>query len=173
MNQLKKVLLTTFAAMAATAMAQPAIAELNHEYISSKVNSLGITIEVGEDCGNAGKAFGSYSFTDNHLCLRSNLSPQQFDATVLHELVHIVQDCIGDGIRSSSGGSVIDWMTSNDTKKADLVLSNMMQELTARYRPEDIQKHIGSLGRDAWVEVEAYTFESKPDIVLKLLDQCN
>ena len=169
-NYLKKAAVSAFTLVAVLGM--PANAALNYEEIARKLHSIGVTTQVGV-CNSNPDVLGQYSSGRNHLCISQRITdPGIQEETVLHELVHVIQDCIGDGIQSPRMGSIAYYLHGGEVNEAQSLHRYMAGQVNNRYSRSHIADHITSLGADAWVELEAYALEDQPKVVLSLLDRC-
>ena len=161
------------AVTACAVFALPAHAGFNYEAIGRKLNSIGISTEVGT-CGDDPSVLGRYNSGINHLCINESIDDEALlEETVLHELVHAIQDCIGEGVASPHMGSIAGYL-NNQNRPAIVVMHDAMrQKVNDRYSYKFFKNYIESRGTNAWIELEAYALETNPDVVFDLLDRCN
>jgi len=108
---ISKYLLSALTAVATGLVSMPAVAGLNHTAISEHLKSIGVTTSYGECSfthGDDSQVLGTYNSEQNHFCISKSAttSAELFDEVVTHELTHVIQDCIGDGIASPNLGSI-------------------------------------------------------------------
>lgn len=172
-----KRFITAVAVVAAACVSIPeAKAGLDHTAIAAKLRSIGVTTSYG-DCGSNvhGEVLGSYNSGSNHFCISNKISDVNlFDETVIHEVVHVLQDCVGDGIGSADMGSLTAWLSGGDTVKEEAMDNKLIADLHKRNKLSHVDKWTSHLNENnKWIEREAYYFETSPLFVLKMLDQCN
>ena len=171
------------AAVAAVATACVSIpsaeAALNHTKIVEKLHSLGITTSYGKceppQGAAPGNILGSYNSSTNHFCISDTVTTNELlDEVVLHELVHVVQDCVGSGIASSNMGSITRYLSGGDTVHEEILDQGLIGTLLKRNKLKHVEKYTAHLPKSArYLEYEAYSLETSPLFVLKLLSKCN
>ena len=173
-----KYLLSALTAVATSIVSMPAVAALNHTAIAKHLNSIGVTTSYGEcpfDHGDADSVLGTYNYLDNHFCISNNIgsSEELLDEVVTHELTHVIQDCLGDGIASPNLGSITHYLSGGDEVHEQLLDQGLIGALLKREKMQHVQTHTSHLEDNMkWVEVEAYALEQSPLFVLKLLAKC-
>ncbi len=173
-----KAILSALTAVAAGFVSMPAVAGLNHAAIAAHLNSIGVTTSYGEcpfEQGDADLVLGTYNSLDNHFCISNNIgtSQQLLDEVVTHELAHVIQDCIGDGIDSSNLGSITHYLSAGDEVHEELLDQGLIGALLKREKMQHVTDHTSHIEDNMkWVEVEAYALEQSPLFVLKLLSKC-
>ena len=173
-----KYLLSAVTAVAAGLVSMPAVAALNHAAIAKHLNSIGGTTFYGEcpfDHGDADSVLGTYNTRENHFCISNNIgtSEQLLDEVVTHELTHVIQDCLGDGIASSNLGSITHYLSAGDEVHEQILDQGLIATLLKRKKMQHVQAHTSHMEDNMkWVEIEAYSLEQSPLFVLKLLSKC-
>ena len=171
--------LAAVAAVATACVSIPsAEAALNHKVIAQKLHSLGITTVYG-DCTKPtdsvpGTILGSYNSRTNHFCISDTVTDVDLlDEVVIHELAHVVQDCIGDGIASSDMGSITRYMSGGDSVHEEILDQGLIGTLLKRNKLEHVEKYTAHMPENVrYLEYEAYSLETSPLFVLKLLSKC-
>ena len=173
-----KTILSAVTAVAAGLVSMPAVAALNHAAIAKHLNSIGVTTSYGEcpfEHGDADSVLGSYNSIENHFCISNNIgnSEELLDEVVVHELTHVIQDCLGEGIASPNIGSITYYLSDGDEVHEQLLDQGLIATLLKREKMQHVQTHTSHLPDNMkWVEVEAYSLEQSPLFVLKLLAKC-
>ena len=174
-----KSILAALTAVATGFVSMPAVAALNHTAIAEHLRSIGVTTSYGVcefDHGDADKVLGTYNSRTNHFCISNNIgtSEELLDEVVTHELTHVIQDCIGDGIASPNLGSITRYLSGGDVVHEELLDQGLISVLLKREKLEHVNEHTAHMEDNMkWVEVEAYSLEQSPLFVLKLLSKCN
>jgi hypothetical protein len=172
---IKSLAATAAAVIASLTIAPVAEAGLNHKAIVSKLHSLGITTQYGACLSNEhGATLGTYNSLTNHFCISDQIQDVQvFEETVIHELTHVIQDCIGGGIASSNLGSITRYLSDGDVATENTLDTNLVSLLRKQNKLHHVHKWTSHLPDHAkFIEVEAYALENSPLFVLKLLNQC-
>ena len=172
---IKSLAATATAVIASFTIAPFAEAGINHKAIAEKLHSIGVTTSYGE-CGDSphGSPIGTYNFIHNHFCLSNQIQEQALlDETVTHELVHVIQDCIGGGIGTNQMGSVTRYLSDGDTIKENSFDESLISILRKEGKLAHVHEWTSHMQEDTkWIEREAYALENSPLFVLKLLNQC-
>ena len=168
------------AAMAAVLTIVPgaqAQSELNHKAIASHLRSIGVTTSY-EDCKGSGHnpgmvSLGSYNFVTNHFCISNRIQDRaMFEQTVVHELVHVIQDCLAGGINSPEMGSITRWMSGGDVLKEKEYDKVILSRLIDNNKIDHVDTAAGHLRGSQFMEREAYFLEDQPELVLNILSEC-
>ena len=169
-----KQLATALIALSTLVPSAKAETELDHTKISAYLHSLGVTTEVG-DCGSTehGNRLGTYDPVSNHLCLSEKIEDgEMLDEVILHETIHLVQDCIEGGIATDQMGSVTAFLSGGDIEKEKELDKKIYAKLVDEDKILHVDKWAGELGNSQYIEREAYAFENDPKLVLNLLSMC-
>ena len=170
----------TIAAVATACVSIPsAEAALNHTAIVEKLQAIGVTTSYGKCAGDGHNdpsgVLGSYNSRDNHFCISESVTTTQLlDEVVVHELVHVVQDCIGGGIASPNLGSITRYLSSGDTVHENILDQGLIGTLLRQNKMDHVKQYTSHMPDSAkFTEIEAYSLENSPLFVLKLLSKCN
>ena len=170
---------TTVIAVATACVSIPsAQAALNHTAIVQKLHAIGITTSYGKCDGDGHNdpsgVLGSYNSNTNHFCISSNIrTTELMDEVVTHELTHVVQDCLGNGIASPNLGSITRYMSGGDSVHENILDQGLIGTLLKQNKMDHVDqstKHMPSTAK--FTEIEAYSLENSPMFVLKLLSRC-
>ena len=174
---LKKLL--AIASAATCCLGNPAMAtprEYNtYQDITEKLNSIGVTTMVQNLCHPNGGVRGSYNSYTNVVCItaETNNSDALLEV-VLHETIHVIQDCISGGIQDGTMGSVTRYLSNGDRGQEKLMDNALLQDLQRRGLLDHAIQAAGGLDHQgAFIEIEAYAFQNDPEAVFNLLNQCN
>jgi len=174
---LKKLL--AIASTAVCCLGNPAMAtprEYNsYQDITEKLNSIGVTTMVQDQCAGAVGVMATYNSFTNVLCVtRQANNSDQLLSVVLHETVHVIQDCIAGGIQDGNLGSVTRYLSNGDRAQEKLMDNALLNDLHNRGLLEHAIKAAGGLNHQAaFIEIEAYALQNDPEAVFKLLNRCN
>ena len=157
----------TLAALAATFMlatsAQATVPATRTDLIDL-LESIGIDLVHGECNG----MYGSYNTLHNRLCVNTVLfqasNEHDFEDTLVHEAVHVAQDCLA-GLDNPSMMSLITRAIEvgiNEQEFKKFVIDNLEEQYYAPLR-EMTDPRVRDL------EVEAYAFEDEIDFVYDLV----
>ena len=155
----------------------PAFASIDYDKLERKLNSIGVTTMVQEQCTGTHGAMATYNSYTNVLCVtEATLKTQQgqFDSVLRHETIHVIQDCIA-GMKNGHMGSVTYYMSQGDKKLEREMDRQVIQNLIDSNKLDHVlQIHGGTLdGPTAFIEVEAYALEDNHELVFNLLSKCN
>lgn len=161
------------AVTACSFLGMPAAAGLNYEAIRQKLQSIDVTVETG-NCDGDPTVAGVYNSLHNHLCISDEITDRQFyDEVIIHEIVHVIQDCVGGGIHSRDMGTIASWLHQGDYSEIRQMHYNLFRQVQQRYTREHIEQTIEALGDRGVLEIEAYAMETQPELVFEFLDHCN
>ena len=171
-----KQIVTAVAVVAAACVSIPeAKAGLDHKAIAAKLHSIGVTTEFG-DCGSNvhGPALGTYNSRDNHFCISNEIPDMTlFNETVVHEVIHVVQDCIGGGIASPEMASITRYLSDGDVEQERLMDRQLIADLHEKGKLNNVYEWTSHLPDESkFIEIEAYHLETSPLFVMKLLNKC-
>jgi hypothetical protein len=173
-----KHLLSALTAVATGLISMPAVAALNHTEIVKHLHAIGVTTSLG-DCsmshGDPESLMGTYNSLDNHFCIseQATASAELLDEVVTHELTHVIQDCLGDGIASPNMGSITRYLSEGDTDHENILDQGLFSVLHAKGKMDHVREHTSHMeGGHKFIEFEAYALESSPLFVIKLLAKC-
>ena len=147
----------------------------SYQDITKKLNSIGVTTMVQNLCHPMGGVRGSYNSYTNVMCITeaTNNSDSLF-TVVLHETVHVIQDCIAGGVQDGNMGSITRYLSDGDRAQEKLMDDALLTDLHNRGLLNHAVQAAGGLDHQAaFIEIEAYAFQNDPDAVFTLLDQCN
>ena len=148
--------------------------QLDHTAIAAHLHLIGVTTQYG-DCGSSthGSRLGSYNATTNHLCISDSITTTSLlDETVLHELTHVIQDCISSGIAGENMSSITGFLSNNDEVKEKEMDKAILSKLIDEDKMLHVDRWASDLGTAQFIEREAYAFETEPKLVLSLLSKC-
>jgi len=133
------------------------------------MRALGITVSVETRCSSLSN-IGTYKPASNHICLAKPKIPDKATLTkaITHEAVHVIQDCLGEGLASSRVRSIGDYLISEHGLSPEAVARQFKQLHTGsiwhtRHRFKRIDR------RTSEMEFEAYSLENEPARVFKML----
>ena len=173
---IKSLLATAAALVTSLTLVTTAEAALNHKGIATKLNSIGVSTEYGTCTGIDGiKPIGSYNFINNHFCISDEIRTNELlEETVIHELVHVIQDCLADGgIADDEMGSVTRYLSEGDASREENMDEIIESQLSKRGKLDHVHEYTAHMEPEhKWVELEAYHLETSPLLVLTLLNQC-
>lgn len=157
-----------------TLVATP-VQALDHNKIIKHLDHLGITASTGS-CGESsnGIVLGTYNYVKNHLCLsNANTTVAEIDNVVIHELVHITQDCLGGGINSPAMGSITSFLGGDDPALQSKLHHRFLNTLSKANKVKHVAQWTAHMPVERrWIEIEAYALENYPSVVLDMFYSC-
>ena len=114
---------------------------------------------------------GSYNSYTNVMCITeaTNNSDSLF-TVVLHETIHVIQDCIAGGVQDGNMGSITAYLADGDRSQEKLMDNALLNDLHNRGLLNHAVQAAGGLDHQAaFIEIEAYAFQNDPDAVFTLL----
>jgi len=173
-----KAIISALTAVATGLVSMPAVAALNHTEIVTHLRAIGVTTSY-DDCtmshGTPEGLMGTYNSSTNHFCIskKATASQELLDEVVTHELTHVIQDCLGNGIASPNMGSITRFLSEGDTDHENILDQGLFSVLHAKGKIDHVREHTSHMDDGhKFVEVEAYALESSPLFVIKLLAKC-
>ena len=173
-----KTILSALTAGSASLVSMPALAALDHTAIVKHLNAIGVSTSF-DNCsmehGDPTRLMGTYNSTANHLCIsaKATSTPELLDEVVTHELVHVIQDCLGEGITSPNMASITRYLSEGDVAHENILDQGLFSVLTTNGKMDHVNAHTSHIDNGfKYVEVEAYALENSPLFVLKLLAKC-
>jgi len=145
------------------------------EQMVRRLSSLGVKLIEREVCYNKDN-LATYNRGTNEFCMSSQVfsSPKhRILDVVAHESVHVIQDCLGGGLRSDGSGSIADFIVNSGIKSKEETTNMFLSRLKASGLNSHV-KYVASKSpttHHARREAEAYALQSSPDLIYKMLGE--
>ena len=159
--------IASLAASALMLLTPTAAEAVTRDAFIERLREIGVTFTSG-DCNDG---MGSYKPGPNILCINDQLfaagQSDLLDETLTHEAVHVVQDCM------DPGGFLSDSLTPIITslEESDVDTDGLKDYVSKNLRPTYIEFLNGIENYVVkTAEIEAYSLESDPDLVYKMLE---
>ena len=135
-----------------------------------QLRGLGVAVVVQPHCGAPGQ-LATYNMGANQLCLSTELDPQPGlrERVLLHELVHVVQDCL-DGLETPTSLTLAEGLRATGAFSDQQLAGFFLQYLRAQGNLQHVVATTAPLPQDSRQrEIEAYALQGDPALVQRLL----
>ena len=141
----------------------------NYKFLGEVLRSHGIRTETGRRCHRDRGVLGIYNPRTNTLCVRYGAD----DDTLVHEIVHVIQDCAAHGGLQSPG--MISIFTALEDRPVEqrafrdfIVKLHRRKGSSHNAHVKDVAQRLSTQG--AAIELEAYALQHAPRTVARLFD---
>lgn len=134
------------------------------------LRQVGVTVELMPSCGGPGQ-LATYNMGANRLCLSQGLQarPAERDRVMLHELVHVVQDCL-DGLATPTSSTLAEGFRRSGSLSDEQINRFFLSYLRQQGNLRHVVATTALLPLDSRQrEIEAYALQGDPALVEHLL----